>query len=162
MRKTTSLKVSLFAFLSAIACTVANYMLSLEIVFYSTQVLWFAAYFFLLISLSQVIYEKFRFRITFIILLLSFALAAYSLALFSLVPYGGFFEYYVIFFYLFGITALVSTIILIARIVFSSPIIPEETAEDDNLSVDEYWVCSCGKENTGKFCSECGKSNSFE
>lgn len=32
-----------------------------------------------------------------------------------------------------------------------------QNAQTDNQSNTDKWVCSCGKENTGRFCSNCGK-----
>ena len=38
-------------------------------------------------------------------------------------------------------------------------IVCDDTAdEESNISETNVWLCSCGEENKGKFCSECGKS----
>lgn len=163
MSKSTILKLSLFALISAIICFIGNAILSLDILSYITQGIAFLAYLFFAIWICQLVYGKTRFSMNLVILIMSFALAVYSFALLSITNTELLLEYYVIFFYLFVLIFLVSSIILIGRMMFSSPKSKfneqERVVETSHLPEKSTWTCSCGCTNTGKFCSECGKSN---
>ena len=132
MSKSTSLKISLFAFLSTLICIIGNTILQMDLLSYVCQGLGFSSYLFFLIWISQIIYEKVIFAINLIIVFLSFGLATYSLSLFSLLPYEQVFEYYVVFFYVFSLTCIGSLIVLVGRIIFYSPKITngKETHEE--------------------------------
>ena len=169
MRKRTTIKFSLFTFISTIICLIGNVVLQLDFLSYLTQGLSFLAYLFFLIWLAQIIYERSRFAVNIIIMFMSFALSLYSLLLFALLPYEQIFEYYVLFFYFFALTSLFSAIILVGRIIFYSP---KQKPQDDTPAVvaqpvppqeaapavKQTWVCACGTTNSGNFCSECGKA----
>lgn len=159
MKKMTTLKIALFAFISAIICVTGNTILCLDIVSYVAQGMGFASYLFFAIWISQLIHSKSRYGINLVVLFMSFSLSVYSATMFSLYPYGKLFEYYVLFFYLFFMICLISSIIIVGRIIFGSPkqrnysstnILPSEKSEHT------LWLCKCGKKNSGKFCSDCG------
>lgn len=163
MNKRTILKLSLFAFISAIICFIGNTILSLNILSYIIQGTMFLAYLFFAIWLCQLVYGKTRFSKNLVILMMSFALAVYSFLLISITSTELLLEYYVIFFYVLVLIFLVSSIVLIGRMMFSSPKSKlnekERIAETTYLPEKSTWTCSCGCTNTGKFCSECGKPN---
>lgn len=171
MRKTTSIKISLFAFISTLICLVANNILHLKVVSYVCQGLGFLSYLFLLIWVSQIIYEKLPLGINLIVLFMSFSLAVYSLALFSLLPYEQAYEYYVIFFYFFSLTCLGSAILLVGRIIFGLPSGQNETPQPTEAPAapvtpavpvsptappEQSWMCECGTQNSSAFCTDCG------
>ena len=134
MSKSTSLKISLFAFLSTLICIIGNTILQMDLLSYVCQGLGFLSYLFFLIWISQIIYEKVIFAINLIIVFLSFGLAAYSLSLFSLLPYEQVFEYYVVFFYVFSLTCIGSLIVLVGRIIFYSPKITNEKETHEEIA----------------------------
>lgn len=158
MRKSTSFKIALFAFVSAIICIIGNGMLCLDIISYTAQGLGFVSYLFFAIWVSQLIYGRTRFGGNLICLFMSFALALYSCVMFAANPEGLLFDYYVIFFYLFSLICLVSSILLVGRIIFCSP--KKQKEQHESLLIDHstanQWKCACGCFNTGKFCSACG------
>lgn len=131
MRKSTSLKISLFALISAIICLIGNAILNIEIFIAIIHGLAFLSYLFLAIFVSQLIYEKINFGINVIVLFMSFALALYSIALFSISPFEILVEYCVLFFYWFVLLCLVSAIVLVGRIIFYSPK-SDETDDNNN------------------------------
>ena len=171
MRKSTTIKIALFAFLSEMICVTGNYFLGLEVLSYVSQGLGFASYLFLMIWISQFIYSKARFGINLVTFFMSLALALYSIGLISLLPDGKLLEYYALLFYVFVMICIVSAIVFVGRVIFSSPKKKENPQMEKQTSVavttegpseNSAWVCSCGCHNTGKFCSECGKPNDVE
>lgn len=164
MNKNTTLKLSIFALISTIICIIGNSILYMDILSYIIEGISFLSYLFFAIWICQLIYGKTRFSNNWVVLIMSFALAIYSFVSSTITTSEFLWEYYIYFFYLFVLICLVSSIVLVGRMMFSpkkpnyseqSYIVAPQPATA-HIPETNIWTCSCGHNNTGNFCSECG------
>ena len=156
MKKSITLKLALFTFLSSGICAVGNEIIELDLLAYVTEGLGFLAYLFFVIWLCQLIYGKIRLSRNLILLIVSFSLAVYTGAMFSISSSSLLLTYYMIFFYVFVVICIVSAIVLVGRLIFSSSKKEALVETAEAVQQEEGWKCKCGTVNKGKFCSECG------
>lgn len=118
--KSTVLKFSLFTFLSAIVCTIGYFLLQLDLITYIRDALYLSAYVCFFAWVSQLIYKRVKNGVCTTISLMSFVLAIYTGAYAGLTT-KEFLSIYVSYaFYLFTIACLVSVIVLIGQMIFTS------------------------------------------
>ena len=163
MKKSFTIKFSLFAFLSAIICYVGSFLLPILRSLYLPTCFFFLAYLFFMMWISQLVYGKTSFRINWVVLIMSFSMSVYFFIMYAITQVEFLSECYLLAFYLLIFLCIVSSIILIGRVIFSSPekkISTQKLPQPHLPTVStSSWICSCGATNTGKFCSECGKPN---
>lgn len=164
MKARMSIKIALFAALSAIACTIANLFVGLLEIVYIAEVLWFSAYVSTIVWLCKYVGAVKKVGKNLVVSFFTFALAVY------LGAYYGFSEdalisvYAELAFYAMALICLGSVVLLIGRWVFGKAPQEEKTEPEqteqitENVLDESKWVCVCGKENAGKFCSECGSA----
>lgn len=162
MKIRMSLKLALFAFLSALACTITNFFIAIVELGIVADILWFLSYICLVVWVCKYIATIKKLGQNLVVTFFTFSIALYSgiysgiyseLAEESLAPMVG-----ELLFYAATIACLASVLVLIGRWVFGNP----NKQDEETPIIPNTWTCVCGTTNTSKFCSECGCSKPEE
>lgn len=134
MKKEMILKISLFAFLSALICTVGNSFIGFDVLSGISHFAWFVAYIFALIWVSLWAYEKVKtkkYGKNILILSAAFLVAVYSGMVAAYSGIALLDKIFSVILYAFIIICIVAAISLFARIIFFAPKKEEEPSEDE-------------------------------
>lgn len=156
MKIRMSLKLALFAFLSAIVSMVANSFIGLPEIRIIVDALWFLAYVCLVIWTCKYVAKVKRIGKNLVVLFFSFSLAAYFGVYCNLIENSDIALIAGLLFYAAALICLGSAIVLLARWIFGKSEQPVETKYEPVIAEQNNWTCACGVVNSGNFCSNCG------
>ena len=156
-----SFKIALFTFLSAIVCTIGYDFTFIEVLSIISSVLWFVSYICAATWVLHLIRKKVKLTKSIVVAIYSLLIAIYSGVYIAMgvdmESIAGFIS--TCLFYLSVLVCIITTIICIWRFIFSSSKPGNVYNNNQGAMPMNLWTCSCGRTNSGKFCTDCGKSN---
>ena len=151
----TALKIALFSFLSSLVCTIGYFITGIDYLLIGMEALWFVSFLCVIFWVCQKIYKSTKHNIINICIVASAAFATYcgiqssiqgissdEISLLSIT--------YWYLFILFTLVCVASIIALLAALIFYPAKPKSET------TIQQAWLCTCGKTNDGNFCQQCG------
>lgn len=155
MKARMSIKIALFAVLSAIVCSLANIFLGLIEIAYVVEALFFVAYISMVIWLCKYVNKIKLVGPNAVVSFFTFSLALYLGIYSSLFADSTIAPYVSLVFYVMALVCLGSVLILLGRWIFGKNTKAETKNKLEEAS-QAGWTCSCGATNTGNFCANCG------